>query len=609
MAVQVDGTIDSMYGPFIAEDPAADQSNYTNLDLTHLWVTRDADNFYFGIEINADIFNTAWGYYNILIDTTGDSTQGAPDFKSGSLGTLAKKIGFPNNKPEYAVIIQSTNRSDPANKAEIWKWNGSDWQWAAALDNFAVSTNNSRSYIELAVPAADIGSPTRIWTEVFSSGNGTNDPALDTLNKLDGDTENNEWNAPDFNVGTTGALAVSTPFPPALLPPRSATALAFDSTGFIFFEYPAQNPALVDHYNIYLGADSNAVSAADPSTLAGTTPWNATVFETTTVPAGDYFAIVEAVGLTGETALSNLALLSVNASGDSIIAVQQNEVGRTIIELSLSQWKAVHAGDTFFLIRILDYNSLYEIAHFNDTALAEKLAMINKANAAVFFDPNLRLVSDFIYSDTLAPLRYVDVVLPDGSPAPDSYLSGIDVRFEIPYLTTSDGVTLEGPSLGKEKTLLIRKLDEGQLKWAEPNAQKTQWVEEPNDRVVVITSEFSIWNVLVGAGVINNLDNLVVYPNPFNEADYYAKGHPAPAHVTFAFIPNSTERIEIFNVAGERVRTLDPNDPNEFESNGTHLIAKWDARNDFGRKVASGIYIFWIRANGQVKIGKIAVIK
>jgi len=42
---------------------------------------------------------------------------------------------------------------------------------------------------------------------------------------------------------------------------------------------------------------------------------------------------------------------------------------------------------------------------------------------------------------------------------------------------------------------------------------------------------------------------------------------------------------------------------------GNSVIAKWDAKNDFSRDVASGVYIFWIRANGMVKIGKVAIIK
>jgi hypothetical protein len=67
------------------------------------------------------------------------------------------------------------------------------------------------------------------------------------------------------------------------------------------------------------------------------------------------------------------------------------------------------------------------------------------------------------------------------------------------------------------------------------------------------------------------------------------KFHHMPAQAT----------ISIYNLAGERVRTID------HESGA---IAEWNALTDQGLPVASGIYIYVVDAPGfGQKIGKMAV--
>lgn len=100
------------------------------------------------------------------------------------------------------------------------------------------------------------------------------------------------------------------------------------------------------------------------------------------------------------------------------------------------------------------------------------------------------------------------------------------------------------------------------------------------------------------ARAADNLEKAYVYPNPFKPGsggDYDAE------NITFSNLTEQT-KIEIYNIAGELVATIDKNnDQNEKQ---------WNAANDAGKKLASGVYIFYIsNDNGQKKTGKFAIVK
>jgi hypothetical protein len=69
---------------------------------------------------------------------------------------------------------------------------------------------------------------------------------------------------------------------------------------------------------------------------------------------------------------------------------------------------------------------------------------------------------------------------------------------------------------------------------------------------------------------------------------------------------SGTLKIEIYNVAGELVRTLTELAP----TGGTYYYIPWDGKNDSGQKVASGVYVARLTLNGgDEKFFKMAVIK
>ena len=84
------------------------------------------------------------------------------------------------------------------------------------------------------------------------------------------------------------------------------------------------------------------------------------------------------------------------------------------------------------------------------------------------------------------------------------------------------------------------------------------------------------------------------YPNPFNPTTTVRYQVPEQADV----------RIVIYDLLGRRVRTLvdTPHDA------GFHTTL-WDGRNALGQRVASGIYIYRMRANQFVRTRKMVLLK
>ncbi len=90
-----------------------------------------------------------------------------------------------------------------------------------------------------------------------------------------------------------------------------------------------------------------------------------------------------------------------------------------------------------------------------------------------------------------------------------------------------------------------------------------------------------------------NLDQVRVYPNPWRSDRHAARS------VTFDSLTIDTE-IKIFTVSGHHVKTL----PSSSSS------VTWDLTNESGDRVASGIYVYHLKAEGGAKkTGKVVVIK
>lgn len=105
-----------------------------------------------------------------------------------------------------------------------------------------------------------------------------------------------------------------------------------------------------------------------------------------------------------------------------------------------------------------------------------------------------------------------------------------------------------------------------------------------------------VFRVFSMAPALENLDQVAVYPNPY-------KPNSGLGHTKISFtnmLPSSL--VKIYTLAGELVRTLEDN-------RGLGEL-DWDATNENGEKIASGIYVYFVdNHSGGHKIGKLAVIK
>ncbi len=120
-----------------------------------------------------------------------------------------------------------------------------------------------------------------------------------------------------------------------------------------------------------------------------------------------------------------------------------------------------------------------------------------------------------------------------------------------------------------------------------------------NNSVIVATEDeyFNRDNYAVSINVIldTNLDDFSffkVYPNPYNVS--FSSG------ITFDFLTEDS-KIKIYTLNGQLIKEIKVKDEGRVT---------WDIKNEQGKKIASGIYIYVIvDEKGDKKSGKIAIVK
>ncbi|MCH8872693.1 T9SS type A sorting domain-containing protein, partial [candidate division KSB1 bacterium] len=85
------------------------------------------------------------------------------------------------------------------------------------------------------------------------------------------------------------------------------------------------------------------------------------------------------------------------------------------------------------------------------------------------------------------------------------------------------------------------------------------------------------------------------YPNPLNPTTQIAYALPQTVEVN----------LKIFNVLGQMVRALLQN---KQQTAGVYGI-EWDGKDDLGKDVSSGVYIYRIEAGDFVKSHKMMLLK
>jgi hypothetical protein len=84
------------------------------------------------------------------------------------------------------------------------------------------------------------------------------------------------------------------------------------------------------------------------------------------------------------------------------------------------------------------------------------------------------------------------------------------------------------------------------------------------------------------------------YPNPFNPITIIEYSLPEKTHA----------KLIIFDLLGRQVRTL----VDQHEDIG-HRSIRWDSKNEFGKHVSAGIYLYQIHAGEFVQTKKMVLLK
>jgi len=84
------------------------------------------------------------------------------------------------------------------------------------------------------------------------------------------------------------------------------------------------------------------------------------------------------------------------------------------------------------------------------------------------------------------------------------------------------------------------------------------------------------------------------YPNPFNPKTV----------ISYQLATGSDTELKIYNLLGQHIRTL----VSTTQPEGSHQV-EWDGKDDFGKDVASGVYVYQIKSNNFIDSRKMLLIR
>ncbi len=93
------------------------------------------------------------------------------------------------------------------------------------------------------------------------------------------------------------------------------------------------------------------------------------------------------------------------------------------------------------------------------------------------------------------------------------------------------------------------------------------------------------------------------YPNPFSPLERGAFGN-SETEIRFALPQAGHVVLKIFNIFGEEIRTL----ANEQREAGSHAV-RWDGSDERGNPVASGMYLYQLRADNFARVRKMNLLR
>ncbi len=140
--------------------------------------------------------------------------------------------------------------------------------------------------------------------------------------------------------------------------------------------------------------------------------------------------------------------------------------------------------------------------------------------------------------------------------------------------------------------------------WDASGPFTSDWIESNDQLLMAYVSDGKVGFATSSTVAVNvdfNIDKRSIkyalyqnYPNPFNPETIIEFGLPE----------NSNVEISIFNVQGQKILTL----IDDFKTAGFHQT-KWKGTDDNGEAVASGVYLYQLRAGEFVSIKKMLLLR
>ena len=141
--------------------------------------------------------------------------------------------------------------------------------------------------------------------------------------------------------------------------------------------------------------------------------------------------------------------------------------------------------------------------------------------------------------------------------------------------------------------------------WKSWNATSSAYVDESTKKV----SNPKKWGFRILesdiAGSVNNRDLSVIMPDDYKLMQNYPNPFNPSTTINFVLPLNKKVSAKIYDMLGKEVRTLINN---EDYTKGDHAIV-WNGKDNSGKSVASGSYIFRMTAGHVEKTMKMMLVK
>jgi len=290
-----------------------------------------------------------------------------------------------------------------------------------------------------------------------------------------------------------------------------------------------------------------------------------------------------------------------------------DSIGVDIISSSVGYWIGFTNGEPSYSWTDMDGNTAI-ITIGADIAASRGILVVNSAGNGGYIDaPANRLMAP-ADGDSVLAVGAVDAsgirgsfsavgLSADGRTKPDVAGMGVGVVIADPYSSSyvpSSGTSYSAPLVAGAAALIME---------AQPNAAAHQIMEA----LRATASQASAPDRLLGWGIVDaaaaaayistgasntptraRVDLFPARPNPFNPT----------TTIVFEVRMAGRVKLEIFDVHGTHVTTLVDRDV----PSGRQSVV-WNARNDAGRPLASGIYVCRLLAGGEQRSQKVVLLK